>query len=351
MASIKLFIGTVLLFFASTTFSLADTETPPTLTINGKEVPPVVAVVNGVDLPAQYLENQITAYKMQMQQQGVTLTPADEEAFAREALDRMIDQEILFQKRKELGLKISSEKVNKEIERIASEFPSKELFLNALSVQRLNMSMLKNSISKKFIDDEFLRKKVAPNVKISKDAVKHFYEENRAQFEKPERYTIKHIFVAALAASPHAREDASPAIRARAEKLEKMINDDALAKINKAHAKLKQGASFEDTAREFSEDSSSKDKGGLLGDVIPRTVFPEMSAWLPRLKPGEYSDPIKTPLGYHIMKLEAKLAKETVPLKDVESDILNHLLKQELGKARDAKLATMRESAKIQQFF
>lgn len=76
-----------------------------------------------------------------------------------------------------------------------------------------------------------------------------------------------------------------------------------------------------------------------------------MSAWLPRLKAGEYSDPIKTPLGYHIMKMEARLPKETVPLKDVESDILNHLLKQELEVARDAELKSMKAAAKIQQFF
>lgn len=351
MAFIKYCLVVFIFILLTTSLSLAEDTSPSDLIINGKTVPPVVAVVNGVDLPIQFLENQIAAYRMQVKQKGMQLTPADEEAFAHDALDRMIEQEILYQKRKELGLKADPEKVNKEIERIASQFPSKELFLNALSVQRLDMALLKNSISKKFIDDEFLRKKIAPNVKVPKDAVSNYYNANIVQFEKPERYTIKHIFVSALESPPHARKDASPAIRKRAEKLQQMIFDDAKAKINQVHKKLKAGGSFEKLAKEFSEDSNSKDKGGLLGDVVPRTVFPAMSAWLPRLKAGEYSDPIKTPLGYHIMKMEARLPKETVPLKDVESDILNHLLKQELEVARDAELKSMKAAAKIQQFF
>ncbi len=351
MAFKKYCLSVFIFVLLSTNLSLADDDANPALTINGKSVPEVVAVVNGVNLPVQFLENQVAAYRMQLKQQGVPPTPADEEAFARDALNRMIDQEVLYQKRKELGLKADPEKVNKEIERIASQFPSKELFLNALSVQRLDMNMLKTSLVKKFIDDEFLRKKIAPNVKLPKDAASQYYKANLVQFEKPERYTVKHIFVSALESHPHARKDASPAIRKRAEKLQKMIIEDAKHKIDDVHKKLKAGGSFEKLAKEYSEDSNSKDKGGLLGDVVPRTVFPEMSAWLPRLKEGEYSDPIKTPLGFHIMKMEARLPKETVPLKEVETDILNHLLKQELEKARDAKIKTMKDQAKIQQFF
>ncbi len=331
--------------------SLADSAEPPAFAINGKSVPPVVAIVNGVNLPAQFLENQIATFRMQHKQQGLPVNPADEEAFARSALNRMIDQEVLYQQRKELQLRADPEKVNKEIERIASEFPSKELFLNALSVQRLDMDMLKNSIAKKFIDDEFLRKKIAPTVKVSKDAVSRYYNSHLTQFEKPERFTIKHIYVAALATPPHSLKDASPATRKRAEKLQKMIHEDAKKIIDEVHIELKTGGSFEALAKKYSEDTNSKDKGGLLGDVVPGTVFPEMAAWLPRLKVGETSDPIKTPLGYHIMKLEALVPKETVPLKDVESDILNHLLKQKLEKARDAQLDIMKQSAKIQQFF
>lgn len=351
MVSLKHLVSAFCLALAPAVSALAETDSEPAFSINGHALPPVVAKVNGNEIPAQYLENQIVTYRLQHNQQGLPVNPVEEEAFARNALERLVDQEVLFQKQKELGLQVDQEKVNQEIERIAGEFPSKELFLNALSVQRLSMDMLRNSLAKKFIDDEFLRKKVAPNVKVSKDAVKKFYDAHPEQFEKPERFTIKHIFVAALEPSHGDEEDVAPNIRKKAERLQKMILEDAKAKIGMVHAKLEEGASFEELAKKYSEDSSSKDKGGLLGDVLPRTVFPEMAAWLPRLKPGQYSEPIQTPLGFHIMKLQAHLPKETVPLKQVETDILNHLLKQELEKARAEQLSDLRKSAEIQMMF
>lgn len=352
MTSFKQLAAALCLALLPTLPAFADeTDTGNGFSINGRPLPPVVARVNGKSIPAQFLENQVATYRLQLKQQGVPVNPADEEAFARDALERLVDQEVLFQKQKELGLNVDPEKINQEIERIASEFPSKELFLNALTVQRLSMDMLKNSLTKKFIDDEFLRRKVAPDVKVSKEAVKKFYDSHQEQFEKPERFTIKHIFVAALEPSQEMDKGADPKVRDKAQRLQKMILDDARTKIDMVHAKLKEGASFEDMARQYSEDDSSKNKGGLLGDVVPRTVFPEMSAWLPRLKAGQYSDPIQTPLGFHIMKLQARLPKEAVPLKEVETDILNHLLKQELEKARTEKLADLKKNADIQMLF
>lgn len=82
----------------------------------------------------------------------------------------------------------------------------------------------------------------------------------------------------------------------------------AQAKIDNAYDRLKAGESFEKVAKEISEDSNTKDQGGDLGYLTAK--FPngfyafETAAY--SLKPGEFSKPVRTALGLHILKLHDK---------------------------------------------
>ena len=339
--------GLLTLLVCSTAW--ADSGTSPAFTLNGKPVPDVVATVNGKPVPAQFLENQVVTRRLQYKQMGQTLPPEEEEKVARETLKHLVDQELLYQKREELGLKVDPKRVDKEIKRIVSEFPSEKLFRRALKAQRLDMDLLRNSIEKRILEDEFIRRQIAPKVKVTPEMVRKYYEEHRAEFKKPKRYKIQHIYIAALHPNPPA-EDAPEEVKKKAERLRKLVDADARKTVNMVYEKLEQGESFEELARQHSEDHNSKDKGGLLGEVIPSTVFPQMAEWLPKLKPGEYSKPIQTPLGYHILKLAEILPESTIPLKEVETEILNHLLRLKVQEAREAFLKDLRKSAEIKLF-
>ncbi len=84
--------------------------------------------------------------------------------------------------------------------------------------------------------------------------------------------------------------------------------DKAKQRINKIYNELKEGKSFSDLAKRYSDDKYSVNAGGSLGWVtamLPNGFY-EFENQIYSLKPGEFSKPFRTKFGYHIVKLEAE---------------------------------------------
>jgi peptidyl-prolyl cis-trans isomerase SurA len=67
---------------------------------------------------------------------------------------------------------------------------------------------------------------------------------------------------------------------------------------------------FEDCARQFSQDPGTADKGGLLGQTNRGELVPEYEAAAYALKPGEISQPVLSPFGVHIIRLDERLGEK-----------------------------------------
>lgn len=85
--------------------------------------------------------------------------------------------------------------------------------------------------------------------------------------------------------------------------------EEAKAKAQKVYEEIKAGKDFAEAAKEYSDDRSNKDKGGDLGAFARGMMVPEFEQAAFALKPGEISEPVKTPYGWHIIKVE-KLGKD-----------------------------------------
>jgi len=85
--------------------------------------------------------------------------------------------------------------------------------------------------------------------------------------------------------------------------------EEAKAKAEKIYDELKGGKDFAEAAKEYSDDRSNKDKGGDLGAFARGMMVPEFEQAAFALQPGEISQPVKTPYGWHIIKVE-KLGKD-----------------------------------------
>jgi len=78
-------------------------------------------------------------------------------------------------------------------------------------------------------------------------------------------------------------------------------------KIDEAYAKLKSGSKFEDMAKEYSDDKGSAAKGGVLPGFGVNRMVPEFIEAIGKLKnPNDYSEPVQTVYGWHIIKLVEK---------------------------------------------
>ncbi len=123
-------------------------------------------------------------------------------------------------------------------------------------------------------------------VDVSDAEISQFYERNKKRFEVPGRAVVSLLSV------PRAIT-ASDSVEAK-------------ARIEKLRTEIVGGAKFEDVARRESNDSVSGAQGGALGKGVRGRFTPKFDDAAYSLAPGELSQPVLTPFGWHIMRVDSR---------------------------------------------
>ena len=216
----------------------------------------------------------------------------------KETLQNLINQKILLAKAEEDSIEVDErqvdnvleEQINAMIQRVGSE----------TEVEK-QLGMPINKIKRKFREDvrnnlkvEMLRNKKYQEIKITRREVEEFYQTMKDSLpELKETVDISHIL---LTVKPGAA----------AEK-------EALEKIKAIQEKIKAGEDFAELCKKYSEDPGSRSRGGELGLIQRGDFVPEFEEVAFLLKPGEFSDIVKTRFGFHIIQcLERKGDKVNV---------------------------------------
>jgi peptidyl-prolyl cis-trans isomerase D len=133
-------------------------------------------------------------------------------------------------------------------------------------------------------------------VRVSDDEVRAYYDTHKKRFDRPGRAKVSIIII------PRAVTAAdTAAIRARAVAL---------------RSRILGGEKFEDVARAESADSVSAANGGSLGRGAKGRFIAPFEAAAYALRPGEISQPVLTPFGYHIIRVDEKKA-DTLALRHI----------------------------------
>ena len=153
----------------------------------------------------------------------------------------------------------------------------------------------KRKVKYAFVDMQAIRNRA----QVSAQDIQRNYEDNQQQYSTPEQLRASHILL-----KTEGKDDA--AVKKQAE--------DLLAKV-------KAGADFAQLATKFSEDESSRVKGGDL-DFFPKgQMVPEFDKAAFSMKVGEISPLVKSQYGYHIIKVTDKRAAATKSLDEVRAKI------------------------------
>jgi peptidyl-prolyl cis-trans isomerase SurA len=78
------------------------------------------------------------------------------------------------------------------------------------------------------------------------------------------------------------------------------------ARIRQAYELIIDGKNFSDVCRDYTDDNSTADKGGLLSDMTARQIPPEYVTLLSHMRPGDFTEPFETSYGWHILKLVSR---------------------------------------------
>ncbi len=158
---------------------------------------------------------------------------------------------------------------------------------------------------------------LASSQKINDADVTEYYEKNIEKYKNPEQVHAQHIVILAP-------ENSSPEVLKAAK-----------TKIEKIAHTLKKEKNFKKLAQKYSQDNFAQN-GGDIGWVSYDQVIPAFAEVAFTLKPGQISKPIKTPLGYHLIKVIEKKPAGTTPLKNVKNSIHQTLAEQKAaGKTQD----------------
>ena len=111
--------------------------------------------------------------------------------------------------------------------------------------------------------------------------------------------------------------------------------------------KLHRGADFSVVARTNSIDPGTKDKGGDLGTVRKGRMVAEFEKALFALKPGQTSEAVKTPYGYHIIRVQSRRAFKPTRVDDTRNEIRQELIKDKEKALFDDLIKTLRAEARI----
>jgi peptidyl-prolyl cis-trans isomerase C len=151
-------------------------------------------------------------------------------------------------------------------------------------------------------------RELTENAKPDDAALKAFYEEHKAEWEEVK---ARHILI---------RFQGSKVPLAAGKK--DLTEAEALAKITELRAKIVAGADFATVAKESSDDSGAEKNGGDLGTFGKGQMTPEFEKEAFLLPVGQMSQPVKTPFGYHLIKVEMH---DTKPLDEVKATIAKRI--------------------------
>jgi peptidyl-prolyl cis-trans isomerase D len=141
-------------------------------------------------------------------------------------------------------------------------------------------------------------------MKVSEDQIKDYYEDNLDTFKEKKQVKARHIlFTLAENAS---KED------------EEKIRQKATAVLEQARA----GADFSELAKKNTDDPNGKENGGDLGYFSSGQMIKPFEDAAFKLKKDEISDLVRTPFGYHIIKVEDVKEAKTKSLEEARAQIL-----------------------------
>jgi len=289
-----------------------------------------VARVNGVVIGRPAFDRN---WQYFLQRSGIPTTHADKsgkvDEFRKQVLDRLVDEELLFQDAQSRKLVIGKDVVDAEIGKARGEFPSAEAFQEALAKSQLTEESLRALLTRNLSIQELVEREVGAKVTVSDAEVHDFYTGNQSAFETPERARVRHILV---------QVDEKDDEKTRAEKRAKA---EALLK------QLKEGADFEELAKK-SSDCPSAPKGGDLGFFERGQMVPAFEETAFALKPGELSGVVETQFGYHLIRGEERVAAGIVKEEEAAPQIREYLQSRKTEEAVDARLKDLREKARIE---
>jgi peptidyl-prolyl cis-trans isomerase D len=371
--------------------------------------PPVdaVATVNGESIPTERFQRRYQAYAeayAQVYRDRFTPELAERMGLPQQVVNDLVQEVLVVQRARAEGLEVTDAELNAQIQAIpafqesgqfaikryqeflkrrnlaASAFETdvrRELTrMKAEGTVRAGVKVAETEIEQAWrLRNESVRAQwalidvsaLASGIDVSDADAAAYLQKNEAEYRQPERRKVTYVLVSTKDVTravsdaeiekyyaEHSAEFEQPAqIRAShvlvrvAETGGSEAEDKARTKIADVIKRAKAGEDFAKLAREISEDPGSKETGGDLGLIRKGEMVPQFEQAAFAMKVGDISpEPVRTPFGFHAIKVSEVRAPAKTPLKEVSAQIRERLSGEAADRAAKAKAEEVR--AKLQ---
>lgn len=341
---------------------------------SGKEQP--LAVVGDRDI----FEREVNQAYQQSLANLVGLAEVDEKQLKREALEKLIRDEVIAQNAGAKNLAVSDNAVREFIQTLPyfqtdGRFDKEKYNImlssqglgSAQFVAQVRRALLMEQYQRGLLDSafvtsnqlatlfrlknqeravEYLKVPLKASTRVISDAeIENYYRKNLSEYQNPERVSIEYIAVRL--------EDIAKEIQVTEEDLRNLYEEQkasftseerrkvshilvtvdteggktaeqtALAKINQIRERLAKGEDFAKVAKEMSDDPVSAQNGGDLGFITKGAMEQNFADAAFALKQGELSEPVKTSFGYHLIRVTELSPAKVKPFEEVKDELLN----------------------------
>lgn len=240
--------------------------------------------VNGITLKDAEFQKHYANVARQAAQYAMYGESPTVEQMREDALQNAIRELVIRAEIKKNKISVPNADVNRYFNRLAKQyFPTKEERQQFYERNEYRGDRDFKTAIKEYLEQIYLYRELAKNKKIDITVT---------QAEIRDAYatrTLSHILLGTQAEAGG------------------MTDAEAKKKADEVYAKIKAGGDWDKLAKEYSTDTSNKDKGGSLGEIKVNDLktsydkaFTEAAL---KLKKGEYSEPVKSQFGYHLIKL------------------------------------------------
>ncbi len=287
----------------------------------------VVAVVNNDAITLGELQESIVGYRQENRQRDTT---TDEE-LAKRFLSRLIDSRLQLQEAEREKIVIEDSEVAEELADRIKRYgvQTQEEFERLLREQGLTLDSVRKRLRDSLRIAKVVRRKVALRVSVTDQEIERYLAENRTRLETGLAYHARHILVTPEGGASDAAWEM------------------ARIKADLLRAQIVGGADFADVAKAQSKDASARD-GGDLGTMKRGELTQEIEAEILTLEPGQISQPFRSPLGYHLFRLESKETLEGEGLARAKQQIREILFRQKYDTRLEAWLREIKQRAIIE---
>jgi peptidyl-prolyl cis-trans isomerase SurA len=255
----------------------------------------IVAVVNKEVITYSELNEAISAAERQLRRQG-TQAPG-REVLERQMLERLILDKAQLQLARDTGIRVDDLQLDRAVQRIAEQNGMTLAdFRRALERDGVSFAAYRDDLREQIILNRLREREVDDKVQVSDTEVDLFLQDSGTSTDERAEYNVSHILV-------RIPDQASP------ERIEA-----ARSKAEKARAEASDTSDFGKVAATYS-DAPDALQGGSLGwrtqDRVPELFAVELL----KMKPGQVSEVLRSPAGFHVLKLlERRGASSSAPV-------------------------------------